>query len=91
MTTPEVEALLEVNPEDSESKIAEAVDAALRCWVLSKQTNGEAVHMAVSLLPSADPDGGLPLDETDHICVAAALIREELEEQMGLGSDDDPL
>lgn len=66
-------------------RVDAAIDAALRAWLLSGQTNGEAVQMAVSLLPRVPQAAKVSRSVgNDPVADAVSLLRDEISSQLGL-------
>jgi hypothetical protein len=65
---------------------AEAVDAFLRCWLLSKETNGRAMSLAYALIPNSNRDEGIPYDVlSDSWGFLADALRGKIEEMLDRG------
>lgn len=95
-------AVVEGDPDDDEAwflyaaclneagRVSEAVNAALKSWLVSGQRNSHAVHMAIDLLPTVgkteeDIDMSVSAKPTD---VVIALLRNQMREELDLGKSD---
>jgi hypothetical protein len=60
----------------------EAIDAFLRCWVLTKQLRNDAASEAMALIRTANPEEGLHVEQSDTVAFAAMMFREQFEERL---------